>query len=515
MNLQVGIAVLALIVGLVGGVALVGLRRPRSEDRAPSTSHSEQALAEQALAEQALAATRIQGQLESQAAELRRIADATAGRDAAGLQVREGLEAARRALEQLQVREQERRHVEEEHRDVVRRLSTVLAGGASKGRAGENLLHEHLRQLPPGMLITDFRVGGKVVEFGLRLPDGRCLPVDSKWTALAELETLQAADEPAAREAGVRAVERAVVLRAREVAQYLDPALTAPVAVAAVPDAAYEVLRRAHADAFGCGVVIVPYGSALPIVLFLYALVQRFGDASDVQAGLAEVAGVLDVLETVVENKFARAGTMIANGSEEFRSQLGKARGSIARARQRPPGDRPTAADPAPSPSCVESMMHAVPMERAIGRRRRSWALVVVSTLVDRRCEPGCGWRGGSRRPGVPDRAPSAFAARAGGVSRLLRPGPADQLAMAAAVPRRHHHRRGPLRRRRLQREGVAREPAPRRRSEGRLLLQRGILGELAPGQARFPRGRPGPLERVARGEVARHPPPRHPAARS
>jgi hypothetical protein len=111
-----------------------------------------------------------------------------------------------------------------------------------------------------------------------------------------------------------------------------------------VPDAAYEVLRRAHADAFACGVVIVPYASALPIVLFLFALVQRFGDAADVQAGLAEVASVLDVLETVVENRFARAGTMIANGADEFRSQLGKARGSIARARA---ADAGPATDPA------------------------------------------------------------------------------------------------------------------------------------------------------------------------
>nr|MBA3691611.1 hypothetical protein [Actinomycetota bacterium] len=32
------------------------------------------------------------------------------------------------------------------------------------------------------------------------------------------------------------------------------------------------------------------------------------------------------------ENKFARAATMLANGSDELRSHLGKARGSIARA---------------------------------------------------------------------------------------------------------------------------------------------------------------------------------------
>jgi hypothetical protein len=116
------------------------------------------------------------------------------------------------------------------------------------------------------------------------------------------------------------------------VAQYLDPALTAPVAVAAIPDAVYAVLKRAHADAYAKGVVIVPYSSALAIVLFLYSLVQRYGDAADVQASLAEVAGVFDALEAVVENRFAKAATMITNGADEFRSQLGKARGSIARA---------------------------------------------------------------------------------------------------------------------------------------------------------------------------------------
>src|SRR5438045_153920 len=80
-----------------------------------------------------------------------------------------------------------------------------------------------------------------------------------------ELEALEAATDPVEREALARSVERIVALRAREVSTYLDPSLTAPVAVAAVPDAAYAVLRRAHADAFARGVVIVPYSTALPV----------------------------------------------------------------------------------------------------------------------------------------------------------------------------------------------------------------------------------------------------------
>jgi len=312
---QIGIALVAIAVGVAVGAAIAA-----SRGRRPTGTVSEAPLAV------------LEARLEAQSAELRRIADAAAARDLTAEQLRSGLDGARRTLEELSLREQERRSTESEGREVIRRLSTVLAGGASKGRAGENVLREHLAQLPPGMLVTDLRVGGKVVEFGLSLPDGRRLPIDSKWTALAELEALEAAEDAVTRDARARDVERAVAARAKEVAQYLDPAVTSQVAVAAVPDAAYAVLRRAHAEAWAKGVVIVPYSSALPIVLFLYSLVQRFGDASDVQASLAEIASALDAIESVVENKVTRAATMLSNGADELRSTLGRARGSIARA---------------------------------------------------------------------------------------------------------------------------------------------------------------------------------------
>jgi hypothetical protein len=312
---QIGIALVALALGVAAGAVIVALRQPKSRVASGDTP---------------LAV--VEARLEAQSAELRRIADAAVNRDLVGEQLRVGMDGARRTLQELTLREQERRHADDEGREVVKRLSTVLAGGASKGRAGENVLREHLAQLPPGMLVTDLRVGGKVVEFGLQLSDGRRLPIDSKWTALAELEALEAATDPVARDACARDVERAVATRAKEVAQYLDPAVTSQVAVAAVPDAAYAVLKRAHADAWSKGVVIVPYSSALPIVLFLYSLVQRFGDSADVQSSLAEVASALELMGAVVENKLARAATMLTNGADELRSNLGKARGSIARA---------------------------------------------------------------------------------------------------------------------------------------------------------------------------------------
>jgi DNA recombination protein RmuC len=325
MTTQLLIAVLAACTGAAIGIAIAHRRRavPEVDPQAEAL----RALNAQLHAE-------LTARLEAHAAELRRIADATGQRDRVTEHLRDGLDATRQILELIQARDEERRTSESENHEVVRRLATVLAGGNTKGRAGEAVLRDHLSQLPPSMLATDFRVNGKVVEFGLRLPNGRRLPIDSKWTAVPELEAMEAEDDPVRRDACARRVEKAVAARAKEVGQYLDPAITAPVAVAAVPDAAYEVLSRAHAVAFSRSVVIVPYSTALPVILFLYALVERFGDAADVQAALAEVGTLLDAMDAIVENKFSKAGTMIANGADEFRSHLGKARGSIARARQ-------------------------------------------------------------------------------------------------------------------------------------------------------------------------------------
>lgn len=285
--------------------------------------------------------------LQTAQAEFRRLSDASAWQGRGVEEVRQEVGALRRTLDELRVRHEERRVREEEAWSTLHRLASVLAGGHRSGRAGENVLRESLAHLPPSMVVSDLRVNGRVVEFGLLLPDGRALPVDSKWPAGRELEALAQATDPGERDRLGRAVERLVVERAREVAGYLDPARTAPVAVAAVPDAAYAVLRRAHADAYRSGVLVVPYSMALPVALFLHAIVSRFGTAGDLEACLGALAASLDAVEATVENKLARASAMLANGTEELRAQVGKARSALARARVGE--DAPGALEPGPA----------------------------------------------------------------------------------------------------------------------------------------------------------------------
>lgn len=273
------------------------------------------------------------GAIEAHGLRLDRVADALGRQVDDGRELRAGVGSMRQALEELRVRAAERERSENTAWEAIRRLEGVLVGGGSRGRAGENLLHELLSSLPPGMLVPDYQVNGKTVEFALGLPDGRHLPVDSKWTAIRELEALEATEDPMIAERAARAVEREVAKRAREVGGYIDPSATTPFAVACVPDAAYATCTKAHAAAFRSRVVIVPYSTALPVLLSLYVLAGRFGGTGDVDACLAELDSLLGSMEQTLENKVVRPTTVLQNASGEWREQLARARAAVSRGR--------------------------------------------------------------------------------------------------------------------------------------------------------------------------------------
>src|SRR5258705_9544571 len=114
-----------------------------------------------------------------------------AGGQAQGSQaaeLREGLSQTQSVVEGLRSALSARQPVEEEARASLRRLESVIAGSSTRGAAGENILEEALRHLPPEMLQRNMWVGGKVVELALRLPGGKLLPIDSKWVSSEALE---------------------------------------------------------------------------------------------------------------------------------------------------------------------------------------------------------------------------------------------------------------------------------------------------------------------------------------
>src|SRR4030081_2407329 len=198
-----------------------------------------------------------------------------AGGQAQGTQaaeLRERLSQTQTVVEGLRSALSARQPVEDEARASLRRLESVIAGTSTRGTAGENILEEALRHLPPEMLQRNVWVGGKVVELALRLPGGKFLPMDSKWVSTVALEQLADPSLDAPRRAQLTAqVEREVERRVREVSQYIDPATTSPFALAVIPDAAYDVCRSAIVGAHKSHVMVVGYAMALPYLLTLYS----------------------------------------------------------------------------------------------------------------------------------------------------------------------------------------------------------------------------------------------------
>ena len=124
-------------------------------------------------------------------ASLLQLADAAQG-------IRGELGQAQRALAEVKALEQGRARQMEQAADSLRRLEAVVAGSSTRGAAGENILARALGQLPPDLLEINVAFGNKVVEYALRLPGGRYLPIDSKWTSVAPLERLERLAEAAA-----------------------------------------------------------------------------------------------------------------------------------------------------------------------------------------------------------------------------------------------------------------------------------------------------------------------------
>lgn len=237
------------------------------------------------------------------------------------------LQGARSTLEALRVEQDSRKKLEDELRQSTRRIEAVIAGSRSRGAAGENILAEALKNLPHSMVEVDFRVGGKPVEFALKLADGKRVPIDSKWPRADVLEALDRADSPEKQAELVALVEKAVELKVKEAARYIDPATTIPWAVAAVPDAVFNLCRTSHFDAHKSRVVLMPYGLAVPYLLSLYNLHLQFCRSIQVdmlEAYLQQIERGIERLSKETEGRISNAITQIGNARDDLRTEIAK-----------------------------------------------------------------------------------------------------------------------------------------------------------------------------------------------
>jgi DNA recombination protein RmuC len=247
-------------------------------------------------------------------------------------QVQENVNAALRdlnAIKTAQIEERQRWSQEDTAYASLKRLTAVMVGSASAGKAGERLVGDALTNLDPKLLTIDHKVNGKPVEFAVRLPDGKILPIDSKIIAQSDLDRLDQAADADGRGKLERAIQAEVLTRVREVQQYIDE--RAPgFAAAVITDAAYAVagptLSRAYMEYH---VLVVPYSLLLPFVFLVVEQHRksplRLDDARQVEA-LERIGQNLEHATQELNGRMSTAITQLNNGRGELLRSIEDAR---------------------------------------------------------------------------------------------------------------------------------------------------------------------------------------------
>jgi hypothetical protein len=249
---------------------------------------------------------------------------------------------ARRVLVELKTRFEDQSKRDDDMHAVTRRIERVLVGARTRGASGENILADAFAEFPPEMIDRNFRVGGKVVEYAIVLPNAKRLPVDSKWSGVEVIERIQKETDPDRIKRLEADVEREVEKKVKEVASYIDPSATSNIAIAAVPDSVYGICKKVHIEAYKMGVLLMAYSMVVPYILALYHLhlqMARSIDFENIEAYITKIERSLDEVDKILENRVARAGTMAANAYTECKQILGSMRAATAFLRELPSGE--------------------------------------------------------------------------------------------------------------------------------------------------------------------------------
>jgi DNA recombination protein RmuC len=234
---------------------------------------------------------------------------------------------AKDGLTKLQAHANARQELEQQTAESIKRLEAIISGTHSKGAAGEHILEVVFAKLPPDWQVRDFRVGNKVVEFGLRLPNNLVLPIDSKWTATHLLEQFMTCDDPAEQQRLRDRIGAAVLDRAKEVRKYIDPNVTVNFGVVAVPDAIYDLCCSIQPDVFQLGVVLISYSMFVPYLLLVFQTILKTSQSIDLQkldAYLQTVQDSINALQDELQGRFSRAITMLRNSRNDMGAHLSK-----------------------------------------------------------------------------------------------------------------------------------------------------------------------------------------------
>jgi len=205
----------------------------------------------------------------------------------------------------------------------IEQLISILLGRKS-GIVGERIVDELLSPIPEDWIERGVKIGDGEVEFAIKMPGNRFIPLDSKFVAPELVMQLEGDGESEEKQKQLeKELNRKLEQRLKEVRKYLRDEKVLGFGIAAVPDKVYSLCRNAIKRSAEHNIVVVPYSLLLPFVLSLYMMAQRLGISKmgDTEQVIGTVKTALEEARKSLEN-MATQVTTISNQREKALSRV-------------------------------------------------------------------------------------------------------------------------------------------------------------------------------------------------
>lgn len=209
---------------------------------------------------------------------------------------------------------------------LTRRMHNIMIGSYEKGRTGENYLRNMMNELMKiGIVKQNARIGGKVVEYAVNFQDGKFLAIDSKVVATPDIEILfnEESTENERKQAQTK-IRNGLKRKIDDLCKYIDPQITLPCAIMAVPDSIVSLSSDVVPEAVQKSVMIVGY-SAVPQLVFYFVRIHGFYYIEeDIEAMKERMYAIQKELtgldEKFFSNRFDKPLTTITNAVNHTQS---------------------------------------------------------------------------------------------------------------------------------------------------------------------------------------------------
>ena len=154
--------------------------------------------------------------------------------------------------------------------ELTKNHEKILSGNQSKGALGEQFVAERLLNLPHEWYQRNVILPGGTVEFALRTPNKRWIPIDSQWANTILINKVEKASTQLQRNSFRAEIHQAINNYALTAQKYVDKEHTLGFCIVAIPDAIFNLCVDIQPDLTSRNIVLISYSLLVPYILLIF-----------------------------------------------------------------------------------------------------------------------------------------------------------------------------------------------------------------------------------------------------